>query len=244
MNSNGRQITAVILAGGLGTRLKPYTVSFPKPLMPVGDFPILEIVIKQLKAMGVNRVIIAVGYLESLIKAYFGNGSKFGLDIIYSSEDKPMGTAGPLRLIQSQLDQTFIFMNGDVFTDLDFSQIFDSHVRSSSLATIAVARRSVSIDFGVVEFDENFGFSEWNEKPELSYDVSMGIYVLEPEVISHIPKSFYNIPDLILKLKADGEPVRCYEHTGYWLDIGREQDYQQACQDMVDKGIDYWIKNG
>lgn len=242
MSSRNKKITAVVLAGGLGTRLRPYTVSLPKPLMPIGEHPILEIVIHQLRNSGVKRIIIAVGYLESLIRAYFGDGSKYGVEISYSAESEPMGTAGPLTLISDQLDDTFVFMNGDVFSDIIFSDLLEFHQERQSLATVAVASRYVDIDFGVLDIGEGGSFENWREKPTLNYNVSMGIYVLEPGVIPFLPKGFFNIPDLITSLKHHNEKVNCYSHDGYWLDIGRQEDYEQACSDVSDKGIETWLR--
>jgi NDP-sugar pyrophosphorylase family protein len=228
-------VKAVILAGGEGTRLRPYTVSLPKPLMPVGDHPILEIVIKQLKKAGVSKVIIAVGYLESLIRAFFNNGRKYGIEIVYSSENKPMGTAGPLRLIKSELNETFILVNGDILTDIDFNSMIEFHKKEGALATVAVTRRKINVDFGVIKFDTGNRITGWNEKPSLEYQVSMGIYIFEPRVLEFIPDGFYNVPDLIMSLHHADEKIKGYLHDGFWLDIGRVEDYQKACQ-LVESG--------
>jgi NDP-sugar pyrophosphorylase family protein len=227
---------AVILAGGVGARLQPYTMSLPKPLMPVGNHPILEILIKQLKKAGIRKVIIAVGYLESLIRAFFGDGSKFGVEIEYSSETKPLGTAGPLRLIADRLSKTFLFLNGDILTDLDFPAMLEFHKKSKALATIGLAKRKVDIDFGVIEVGADASFFKWKEKPTLEYMVSTGAYILEPEAIQHIPEGFFNIPELIVKLQKDTKKVACYIHDGFWLDIGRLEDYQKACRLVSEKG--------
>jgi NDP-sugar pyrophosphorylase family protein len=227
---------AVILAGGVGTRLQPYTMSLPKPLMPVGNHPILEILIKQLKKAGIRKVIIAVGYLESLIRAYFNDGSTWGMEIEYSSETKPLGTVGPLRLITDKLPRTFLFLNGDILTDLSFSAMFDYHKKSNALATIGLAKRKVDIDFGVIEVGADGGFSKWKEKPTIEYLVSTGAYILEPEVIRYIPDGFFNIPDLVVKLQRETKKVACYIHEGFWLDIGRIEDYQEACRLVSEKG--------
>jgi NDP-sugar pyrophosphorylase family protein len=220
---------AVLLAGGKGTRLQPFTISLPKPLMPVGNQPILEILIHQLKNADVHKVFICVGYLESLIRSYFGDGSKFGIEIVYSSEDKPLGTAGPMKLIQSQLTETFFFMNGDLFTDMDLSAMFKFHKQQGAPATIGLTKRTVEIDFGVIKTNDNNEFTDWKEKPTLEYLVSTGMYVFEPSILKHIPDDFFNVPDLIQKLHSENEKVNCYLHKGYWLDIGRIEDYQKAC---------------
>ena len=226
---------AVLLAGGKGTRLQPFTISLPKPLMPVGNRPILEILIRQLKDAGVTKIFICVGYLEMLIRSYFGDGSKFGVEIIYSSEDEPLGTAGPMRLIREHLNETFFFMNGDLFTDIDLKEMYEFHKKKKAVATIGLTKRTVDIDFGVIKIDEEKEFTEWKEKPTLEYLVSMGIYVFEPGVVQHLPDGFFNVPDLIVKLHEIKEPVIGYEYKGNWLDIGRIEDYQRACQQMEEK---------
>ncbi len=223
---------AVLLAGGKGTRLAPFTISLPKPLMPVGNRPILEILIKQLKDAGVTKVVICVGYLESLIRSYFGDGSKFGVEIIYSSETEPLGTAGPMKLIESYLTDSFFFMNGDLFTDINLEEMFRFHKDNKAVATIGLTRRTVDIDFGVIKIDQTNEFTEWKEKPTLEYLVSMGIYVFEPAVLKYLPDGYFNVPDLMIKLHEAKESVKGYQYKGNWLDIGRLEDYQRACQQM------------
>ena len=230
---------AVILAGGKGSRLRPYTLSLPKPLMPVGDKPIMEIVLGQLKRAGISKVIIAVGHLESLIRAYFGDGRDFGIEIVYSSERVPLGTAGPLRLIESELDETFVFMNGDVLSDIEFASLIEFHKKTGCVATVALVRRTVDIDFGVVKVGSNNQFKEWQEKPTFEYLVSTGIYVFEPKVLQFIPDGFYNVPDLIVALDNGNGNVGVYVHPGYWLDIGRLEDYQAACQAVENGELDF-----
>jgi NDP-sugar pyrophosphorylase family protein len=230
---------AVILAGGKGTRLEPFTISLPKPLLPVGDHPILEILLKQLEKAGIVNIKIAVGHLESLIRAYFGDGNKHGISIDYSSEEEPLGTAGPLKLLQSDLEKTFLLINGDTLTDLDFNALIDFHKKQNAIATIGLTRRTVDIDFGVLKKDELDIFQEWQEKPTLEYLVSMGVYVLEPTILDFIPDGNYDIPDLIKSISRERK-VSCYLHKGYWFDIGRLEDYQAACH-FVDKNN---IKNG
>lgn len=221
---------AVLLAGGKGTRLQPYTISLPKPLMPVGNYPILEIMIKQLKAAGVKKVIICVGYLESLIRSYFGDGNKWDVEIIYSSESEPLGTAGPLKLIEKNLIETFFFMNGDTFSDVDLNQLYNDHKKSKAIATIGLTQRTVSIDFGVIKLNKKNEYYEWQEKPNLNYLVSMGIYVFEPDIFKFLPPGLSNVPDLIEKLHQANQKINGYIHKGHWLDIGRIDDYQKACQ--------------
>lgn len=219
---------AVILAGGRGTRLYPYTITFPKPLMPVGDVPILEVVIRQLKHYGVCDIVMAVGHLAELLMAYFGDGSRFGVRIDYSRETEPLGTAGPLALIP-HLDKTFMVMNGDVLTTLDYAALLAHHRASGAAATIASHQRDAKIDLGVIQTDATGRITNYIEKPTYHYLVSMGIYVFEPAVLRHItPGQRLDFPDLVLRLLAAGEQVQSYAFDGYWLDIGRPDDYGQA----------------
>lgn len=232
---------AIILAGGKGTRLKPYTTNFPKPLMPVGDKPILEIVVHQLKDAGIDEIVITTGHMEELIRAFFKNGEKYGIKITYSKEDEPLGTAAPLNLIRDRLTKgTFLVMNGDVLSDIDYGHLITYHQerkkRHQSVATIALSERKVTIDFGVVSIAKDNLFYEWNEKPTINYMVSMGIYLFEPEALLSLPdKGFFNVPDFIIKLQKEGRAVSGYVHKGYWLDIGRPDDYEKACNDYGDK---------
>ncbi len=223
---------AVILAGGRGTRLAPYTTVLPKPLMPVGDKPILDIVIHQLRYYGFTEITLAVGYLSELLRAYFGDGSRFGVSIDYSYEDQPLGTAGPISLIDG-LDEPFLVMNGDILTTLNFGELMKYHQASDAAATITTYPRSVKIDLGVLEFDENDYLARYIEKPTHHYHVSMGVYVFSPRVRQHIPRGErLDLPDLMRNLMSFGDSVRCYRCDGYWLDIGRIDDYQIAVQDF------------
>lgn len=221
---------AVILAGGKGTRLRPYTTIFPKPLVPVGDKPILEIVLSQLKRAGIIDIVLAVGHLAELIQAFFGDGKKFGLNISYSMEDKPLGTAGPLSLI-SGLNSNFIVMNGDLLTTLSYTNLINKHKKEKAAATIAVHKKDVKIDLGVLECDGQSCVKKYIEKPTYHYNVSMGIYVFSPEVLEYIPKGKYlDFPELIQILLNNGKKVFGYQSDDYWLDIGRQDDYQQAIE--------------
>ena len=223
---------AVILAGGKGTRLQPYTTVLPKPLMPIGDMPILEVVLRQLKAAGITRVTMAVGYLAELLRAFFGNGARLGLPIDYSMEQKPLGTVGPLTLIPD-LDGTLLMMNGDILTTLDYSGLVTSHRRSGAVATIASYVRQVKIDFGVIEADPGGCLTGYVEKPTLDYRVSMGIYVFEPEILRYLePGEYRDFPDLIKTLIAEGKKVMSYPFSGYWLDMGRPDDYARAIEEF------------
>jgi NDP-sugar pyrophosphorylase family protein len=223
---------AVILAGGKGTRLAPYTTVLPKPLMPVGDVPILEVVVRQLRHYGFDRITLAVGHLAELLMAYFGDGGKFGVHIDYSREERPMGTAGALGLVPD-LDDTFLLMNGDVLTTLNYVALMDYHRTQGGLVTIACNRRGVHVDLGVVESDSQNRLVEYIEKPTLHYQASMGIYVFEPDVLRHLqPGQPLDFPELIRRLLAAGREVVTYPFDGYWLDIGRPDDYAQAASDF------------
>jgi NDP-sugar pyrophosphorylase family protein len=224
---------AVILAGGKGTRLKPYTTVFPKPLMPIGDRPILEIVIGQLKSHGFDEAIVTVGHLAELIMTFFGDGSKLGIKIKYSREDKPLGTAGGLGLIKQELNETFLMMNGDVLTTLSYSDLVNYHKRNGAIATIALNKRAVKIDFGVVELDDGNSIAGYTEKPKIDYLVSMGVYVFNTKALEYIkPNEYLDFPDLIKKLISNGETVKGYVYEGYWLDIGRPDDYERANREI------------
>ena len=219
---------AVILAGGIGSRLAPYTTILPKPLMPVGEMPIIELLIRSLKKHDVKQITLSVGYLSSLLMAYLGNGEKLNIPIEYSHEAEPMGTAGPLALAEG-LDSTFMAMNGDLLTDLDFRKIVAHHRENKADATVGVYQREVKIDFGVIKADPTGQLTDYIEKPSFHYLVSMGVYVLEPSVLDFIPShTRFDFPDLIKALMAANKRVCGYVHTGYWLDIGRPDDYVRA----------------
>ena len=223
---------AIILAGGKGRRLRPYTTVLPKPLMPLGDMPIIEVVLRQLAGYGFHDVTIAVGYLAELLMAYCGDGSKFGLRLHYSREEEPLGTAGPLALVDG-LDDTTLVLNGDVLTSLDLAALVQQHRSSGAVATIATHQRQQPINYGIIENNDAGQVTAYIEKPTYHYQVSMGIYVLEPTVLHRIPRGHYlDLPDLVRQLMADGERVMAYPFDGYWLDIGRHDDYEQAVEEF------------
>jgi len=223
---------AVVLAGGKGTRLAPYTKILPKPLMPIGDTPILEVILRQMKTAGVDHVILTVGHLSALLRTFFQDGHQWGIKIDYSYEDHPLGTAGPISLIDG-LDDTFLITNGDVLTTLNFSELLRFHREQGATATIAVHQRKVKIDLGVIQWDGKPVINGYIEKPTYDYCVSMGVYVFEPRVLNYIPKGQYlDFPDLVKKLIAAGEKVIGYEFSGYWQDLGRPDDYEQAAIDF------------
>jgi NDP-sugar pyrophosphorylase family protein len=220
--------TVVILAGGKGTRLAPYTTVLPKPLMPVGDMPILEILIRQLRHYGFRNFVISVGHLSALIQAFFGDGSKWNVNIAYAIEDEPLGTIGPLRLIEG-LTKPFLVMNGDLLTDLNFSLLYKYHRQGKQLATVATTIKQIQISLGVLETNNDRELVSFQEKPTHVYSASMGIYVYDPAVISLIPaNTHYGFDNLMLDMLARGKVVRTYPFDGRWLDIGRPEDYEQA----------------
>jgi NDP-sugar pyrophosphorylase family protein len=230
MSQNRHNIRVVILAGGKGTRLRPYATSFPKPLMPVGDMPILEIVLRQLKHFGFRQVTLSVNHLAELIRTFCGDGRKWGLELSYCMEDKPLGTAGSLGLVENLTDP-FLVMNGDLLTTLDYGALVDAHVASGASATIGVFPRQVHIDFGVVELDAQGHLTAYQEKPKLEYLVSMGVNVLSRNALDFIPHGQHlDIPTLMVNLKAAGRVVSTYRGVCEWLDIGRPDDYEQATE--------------
>jgi NDP-sugar pyrophosphorylase family protein len=226
----------VILAGGRGTRLAPYTSVLPKPLMPVGDQSILEIVVEQLAACGVKKINLCVGYLAHLIRAVFDQRAPSDVAITYVYEEHPLGTAAPLRLVDG-LDRTFMVMNGDVLTTLDYRELLQHHREQGNVLTIATHDRSIRIDYGMLHLDVAARLHAFEEKPEIVSPVSMGIYVMEPEILQFIPEGEkYDFPDLVQALLAAQLPVGAYRFGGMWFDIGRADDYEQA--------VEAWSQNG
>ncbi len=223
---------AIILAGGKGVRLAPLTDIIPKPLVPLGGMPIMEIVIRQLKAHGFRHITLAVGYLSELIRAYFQDGSKWGVKLDYSYEPQPLGTAGPLALIKG-LNETFLVMNADVLTNLDYQELLGEHQRHGGMATIAAYQRQVKIDLGVIIPDGDCRIKDYVEKPTSTHLVSMGIYIFAPQVMDFIqPGKYLDFPDLVKILLQAGHAVHYHNFSGYWLDIGRHEDYAQAAAEF------------
>jgi NDP-sugar pyrophosphorylase family protein len=221
---------AVILAGGKGRRLRPYTVVLPKPLMPIGEYPILEVIIRQLAHFGFTHITMAVNHQAEILQAFFGDGKKWGVKIDYLLEDQPLGTMGPLKNIKD-LPENFLVMNGDVLTDLDFAELFTKHENSKKIFTISSHARKQKIDFGVLR-TTNGTLVGFEEKPSLPYEVSMGIYCLNKRVLEFIPDGPFGFDGLMLALLAKGEPVHAHRFEGYWLDIGRPDDYMQAIDEF------------
>jgi NDP-sugar pyrophosphorylase family protein len=223
---------AVILAGGKGTRLRPYTVVLPKPLMPIGEYPILEVIVRQLVDAGFDHITMAVNHQAEIIKAFFLNGERWGIRIDYSLEDTPLGTMGPLRLIDD-LPENFLVMNGDILTDLDFADFYDSHATSQAVFTVSSMCRQHKIDYGVLETDEQGRLFGFKEKPGVSYQVSMGVYMVNSAIRSYIPGDRpYGFDNLMLDLLAAGRPAQVRPFEGYWLDIGRPDDYVKAIDEF------------
>ena len=229
----GAALLAVILAGGKGTRLRPFTMTIPKPLLPLGDVPVLEVVIRQLAANGFSRVVLTLGHMAALFSAQFGDGSDYGLSIDYVSEFEPLGTAAPLRNLRD-LPENFIVMNGDLLTDISYERLFQEHVRENAAATIGTVSRDETIDYGLIEMAPDGAFLDYKEKPVVSRYVSMGINVLNRRALSAIPATGrFDMPQLMLALHAAREKVHCYRSDCYWQDMGRFDDYTRASEDFV-----------
>jgi NDP-sugar pyrophosphorylase family protein len=224
---------AVILAGGKGTRLAPYTAVLPKPLMPIGEMPILEIVIRQLAHHQIRDITLAV-----LLMAYCGDGGKFGVKLNYSREEQPLGTAGPISLIRD-LNETFLVMNGDLLTSIDYGQMWNYHKERKAIATLASYHREVKIDLGVIESEDGW-VKDYIEKPTYHYAVSTGIYIFEPEVLKFIEHGQrLDLPELVLRMIRAREKVNIFNFAGYWLDIGRHDDYDAAVQKFAERRSEF-----
>jgi NDP-sugar pyrophosphorylase family protein len=225
---------AVVLAGGQGSRLRPYTVVLPKPLMPIGDYPILEVILRQLAGHGFDRVTLAVNYQAEIVRAFCGDGSRWGINVDYSLETKPLSTIAPLRLIPD-LPEDFLLMNGDVLTDLPMGKLYDEHVSQKRQFTIAASERTNLVDYGVLHAHDN-RLTGFEEKPKLQYLVSMGIYIINRSVLEHVPAGQkYGFDDLMLAMLASKESVHVERYPGYWLDIGRVDDYMRAVEEFDER---------
>lgn len=228
---------AVILAGGKGTRLRPFTATLPKPLVPIGDRSILDIVLMQLKHYGITRVTITVNHLSHLIMAYFGDGKRLGLDIDYSIEDKPLSTIAPLKLIKD-LPENFLVMNGDVLSDLNYDNFRQFHSDNDADITVATFERDSKIDFGVLRTDSDNRIVGFEEKPVYHFSVSMGIYLINRRLLDIVPENeSFGFDNLMLECIAHKRKALSYPHRGYWLDIGRPSDYEKA-NDDIEKFVD------
>ena len=219
---------AVIQAGGKGTRLRPYTFVMPKPLMPIGDLPVLEILLIWLRRWGVRRTIITTGYLGHLIRSLCSNGKSWDMEIQFSQETEPLGTIGGLGLLGEHLVDTFLTVNGDLITDLNLNDFIACHKQSGGILTVAITEKKVKIDLGVLESDRGI-VKAFREKPEMDFKVSMGIYCMEPKILNLVPKGVpFGFDDLVYEMLRQDLPINVYEHKGLWMDIGREEDYRKA----------------
>jgi NDP-mannose synthase len=228
-----KKITAVIMAGGKGTRLQPYTLVLPKPLMPVGGQPVIEILLMWLRRSGIEKCYISTGYLGHLIRILCGDGSQWGMDIAYSLEPHPLGTIGALRLLKDNLDSTFVVLNGDLITDLDLGQFIRFHKKQGGNITVAITKKDHKMDLGVISHANN-RITEFKEKPTISHDVSMGVYCLEPAVLDMIPDNVpFGFDSLMNEALIWDMPVYTYRHDGLWMDIGREEDFLLAQQNFM-----------
>jgi len=219
---------AVIQAGGKGTRLQPYTFVVPKPLMPVGDLPVLEILLRWLRRWGIKKTVITTGYLGHLIRSLCSNGHSFDMDISFSQEPEPLGTLGGLDLIRSELCETFLTVNGDLITDLNLRDFIAYHQSHGGLITVAVTEKNVKVDLGILDAQEGI-VSDFREKPSMRFKVSMGIYCMEPRILDLIPKGIaFGFDDLMNEMLNQKIPIHVFEHHGVWWDIGREEDFRHA----------------
>lgn len=226
---------AIILAGGKGTRLRPYTTLIPKPLVPLGGkYSILEIIIMQLAKSGFTHITLAVNHLSHLIMSYFGDGSRLGIKIDYSLEEGELSTIGPLTLIDD-LPENFLVMNGDILCDLDYKEFLNTHIDSSSRVSVSAYRRQVNIDFGVLHYDDSGHLTEFQEKPSYDFDVSMGIYCINRSVIEALPTGIkYGFDNLMIDGLQNKQNIDICPFSGFWLDIGRPDDYEYADENFTE----------
>lgn len=234
-------LKAVILAGGKGVRLRPFTASFPKPLVPLGDQPVLEVLIRRLIGFGIRDITLTLGHLSELIVAYFRSHQRLSREVRlrYVREEAPTGTAGSLAQVPG-LKRSFLVMNGDLLTDLDLHALVRFHRQQKAALTIATHGRHVKIDFGVLEFGPDQVIRSYVEKPEHTYQVSMGVYLYEPRVLKYIvPGRYLDFPELVLRLLKAGERVCAFSSDCLWLDIGRPEDYARAQELYEEKRGDF-----
>jgi NDP-mannose synthase len=235
---------AILMAGGKGTRLRPYTAVIPKPLVPVGDMSIIEMVLRQLRASGFERVKVSVGHKAELLMAIIGDGKKFGLKVDYHQEEKPLGTLGALAEMQD-LEDNFLVMNGDICTNLRFSEIYEAHVKSGAIATIGTYRRMEKIELGVLDVDDSgkrvVGF---REKPVYDFLVSMGVNAFSRKILDLIPRGeFFGFDSLMYKMLEQKLHIQSYRFGGYWMDIGRPDDYDRFL-DEFEKNRSAYLPEG
>jgi NDP-mannose synthase len=222
---------AVILAGGKGTRLVPFTKVFPKPLVPLGDKPIIDTIIRQLKHFGFTRITLAVGHMGEMIQTYVRNGERYGIEVDYSFEEQPLGTVGPLAQI-TNLEESFLVMNGDLITNINYKDLINFHKLYASVATIGTYEKHFKIDLGIIQNNGGYSITDYIEKPVYTFKVSMGVYVFNSQIIRYIePHKYLDFPDLVKRLIADNNKVVSYPFNGYWLDIGNHSDYEKALEE-------------
>lgn len=218
------------MAGGLGTRLKPYTISLPKPLVPIREKPILEIIINQLKQCGFTNITLTVNHMANIIEAFFGNGDRWNININYSLEKKSLSTMGPLTLI-NDLPDNFLVMNGDILTNISYEKLFQFHLKNKNLITIGGYERLDKQEYGILEINNQKDLIGFNEKPIIKNLVSMGVYIMNKRILEYIPKNtFFGFDHLMLKLIKNNELPKVYPFEGLWLDIGRPDDYEKASE--------------
>ncbi len=230
MSGASLPLTAVLLAGGLGSRLAPLTAVIPKPLVPIDKESIAEILLRQLAHRGVGRVIVSIGYLGHLIQAVLGDGSRYGVEIRYQREETPLGTVGPLWLVESELPDNFLVLNGDVLSDIDFGALFAAHTAGGRTLTVATYAKQVRVDLGVLQTDPDGNVKRFVEKPSYDFEVSMGVYAMNRKVLQYFaPGTAFGFDQLVLAMLAAGDPVGTFSWAhGRWLDIGRPSDYAIA----------------
>lgn len=233
---------AIVMAGGKGSRLHPYSATLPKPLMPLGDMPVLELLLRQLRRAGVDEVILAVNHLRHLIEAFFGDGSRFGIPIRYSLEDTPLGTAGPIGSVLDQLGEHFLLLNGDLLTSFDFQEMTRAHLAANSDVMIGVFERELTVEFGLIEVDAQMRMVDYREKPSSKQLISMGIYAIRAAAVRGFvsPGERLDMPQLVLAMMRAGRDVRCHRQDCVWLDIGRPEDFARA-QKMIETGMDVFL---
>lgn len=219
---------AVILAGGLGSRLKPFTEVIPKPLLPIGEKSVLEIQIERLKKHGFDEIYLATNYKSEYIEQFFGDGSRYGVTLKISKEEIPLGTVGPLALLRNELTEPFLVMNGDILTLLDFKNMYEFALTKESLMTIGIKELITPFQFGNIFFDGDY-VTGIQEKPDIRTNIIAGVYVMKPELIDYIPRNVkYSMDSLINDMLSKGLPITKYTIFNYWLDIGQVDDYQKA----------------
>ena len=230
----GGGMKAIILAGGKGSRLYPFSATLPKPLMPLGEMPVLELLLRQLAAAGVDHAILAVNHMRHLIEAFFGDGSRFGLTIEYSVEDRPLGTAGPMGAVLDRLGGDFVLANGDLLTTLDVARMVAAHRAARADATIGVFEREVKVEFGLIDVDADMHMVGYREKPSQRQLVSMGLYVLDAAAVRpHVPPDQYlDMPQLMVTMMQAGRKVLCHRQDCIWLEHRAAGGFRRRAADV------------